>query len=235
MTPIDFGKAQDIEAVERLASPLAGRRFVDIGCGKGDLARALVARGAKVLGVEPDPNQAAAHRDAAPVRDLTFAEATAEALPLKDGAVDGAIFGRSLHHVPTGTMARALAEAIRVLDPDQGVLVVLEPTLDGAYSRVMQPFHDETAVRNAAQAALAEHATPRFARRETYVFHTVFRYDDFGAFVDEVAGSTFNPFRRADVDTPTVRALFEANRAGDHFLVRDDTRVDVFRGPKGRV
>jgi ubiquinone/menaquinone biosynthesis C-methylase UbiE len=227
MATTDLGEATDIEVVARLVPP-SGLAFVDIGCGKGELARALAARGASVLGVEPDPVQAAANRMAGAVAGVAFAEASAEALPADDGAFDGAILGRSLHHVPMNSMGQALAEAIRVLRPGTGVLLVLEPTIDNPYSRVMRPFHDETAVRKAAQEALARHAAPRFASRETFLFRTSYRYPSFADLVEDVAGASYNAHRREDVDTPEVRALFEANRSGDGLA--DETRVDLFRG-----
>ena len=79
---------------------VGGRSLIDVGCGGGALARALAERGATVLGVEPDPVQAARNREASETPGVSFAEGRAESLPVGDGAADGAIFGRSLHHVP---------------------------------------------------------------------------------------------------------------------------------------
>ena len=52
--PEDLGRADEASVLERVV-PLAGLQVVDIGCGGGRVARQLVARGARVLGVEPDP------------------------------------------------------------------------------------------------------------------------------------------------------------------------------------
>ena len=72
--PEDLGAANEAGVIARVL-PLAGLRVVDIGCGGGRVARQLVGHGATVLGVEPDPVQAARNRQAEPLPGLTFAEA----------------------------------------------------------------------------------------------------------------------------------------------------------------
>ena len=74
---------------------------------------------------------------------------------------DLVLFVFSLHHVPAGKLAGALAEARRVLRPS-GRLYVAEPLAQGPHQYVMELFHDETAVRKPAAEALANFAAPRF-------------------------------------------------------------------------
>ena len=107
---VELGERSDIAAVGALAT-LDGLHVIDVGCGPGDIARALVASGATVIAAEPDPIQAAKNRAAPPLDSLTFVEAGAEALPVADGSMDGVFFFRSLHHVPIEKMDAALAEA----------------------------------------------------------------------------------------------------------------------------
>ncbi|HYX75819.1 MAG TPA: methyltransferase domain-containing protein, partial [Gaiellaceae bacterium] len=66
---------------------LAGRRVLDIGCGTGRAAEALVERGARVWGVEPEPEMAALARE----RVSTVKAAPAEQLPFKDGWFERAL------------------------------------------------------------------------------------------------------------------------------------------------
>ena len=143
--------------VLREAVKLAGRRVVDIGCGRGGLAGWLARQGADVLGVDVQVEAVARARAAG----IAAVAAAADALPLADGTVEVAVVFNSLHHFLDP--AAALAEARRVLAPG-GVLYVAEPLAEGAYFAFMQPVDDETEVRATALRALA--ATTGWAARE---------------------------------------------------------------------
>ena len=131
-------------------APLADRAILDIGCGTGTLARALSEDGAAVTGIDPGAEALAKARGLVPA--ARFEAASAEALPFGEGQFDGAVMLNSLHHVPDP--ARALAEAARVLRPG-GRLVVIEPLASGTFFDALKPIEDETAIRAAAQAAIA--------------------------------------------------------------------------------
>ena len=226
-----LGERSDADAVAALIS-VAGLTIVDVGCGAGKSSRELAAMGADVIGVEPDPVQAAKNRAAAATLGVVFHEARAERLPVESGSADGVIFFRSLHHVPVEAMEATLAEAARVLRPEAGFLCVIEPGMAGTHFPIMRPFNDETRARKAAQAALVNSA-PRLFRefdRFRYVQHP--RYADFEAMVARFTGQTFNTIRREQVETDEVRALFQAGRteAGD-YRFEQPMLLDVFRGP----
>ena len=131
-------------------APVAGRALLDIGCGSGGLAGALAAQGAVVTGIDPNPALIAAA--AAAVPDGRFAVACAERLAFPDGSFAGAVFLNSLHHVSDSPAA--LREAARVTVPGARIVVV-EPLAEGSFFDALKPVEDETAVRQAAQAALA--------------------------------------------------------------------------------
>ncbi|MBU6444796.1 MAG: class I SAM-dependent methyltransferase, partial [Alphaproteobacteria bacterium] len=80
MTRTDLGNKSDLEAIDTLLK-VGGLRLIDVGCASGAQDRELVAKGAQVLGVEPDPIQAEKNRQAEPVPGLSFIEARAQALP----------------------------------------------------------------------------------------------------------------------------------------------------------
>ena len=221
-----WGRSTDLAVLDRLVQ-VRGCSVVDVGCGRGDLARSLAERGATVLGVEPDPVQAARNREAPGTDGVTFVEGHAESLPVGDGEADGVIFGRSLHHVPEAAMRPALKEARRVLAAG-GFLYVLEPVMQGAFSVVMKPFHDETEVRRQAREALADSA-PLFARAREVHYEVERRFESHETFVELFSGLTYNSYGADAVRSETVRRLFEAGRtdAGD-YAFEQPMRVDLF-------
>jgi SAM-dependent methyltransferase len=101
-----------------------GRRVLDLGAGTGKLTGTLIASGAEVVAVEPDPAMLAELRRALPaVRALP---GSAEAIPLPAGSVDAVLAGNALHWFD---MAVAGPEIARVLVPG-GVLAGLWNVLD---------------------------------------------------------------------------------------------------------
>ena len=220
-----------LETMDRLVA-LAGKRVVDAGCGDGALARAMVARGASVVALEPEPGQARRNRLELAGDAIAFHQTGAEAMPCADASMDGVVFSKSLHHVPMALMVQALEEAMRVLEPRDGFLYVLEPESGGSHTELMRPFHDETRPREAARELLESFVRPRFRAALRTTFTARSRYDDFESFADRVCGYGYNGYRRGDVDTPRVRALFEAGRdPGGGYSFEQPMRVDLFTGP----
>lgn len=230
---IDLGEMSDVAAIAKLL-PVTGLNVVDVGCGPGATSRELAERGADVLGVEPDPIQAAKNREADPAPRLTFAEGGAQSLPLKDHSADLVVFFRSLHHVPLDLMDAALAEAARVLKPGTGALCVVEPGMDGSNFAMMRHFHDETQVRTAAQAALARNIPKLFGEAVYYRYEQYPRHRSFTAMVERVMGQTFNSLDRARVESAQTRAAFEKGRTAEGDYVFDQPMLlDVYRKPMG--
>jgi SAM-dependent methyltransferase len=140
-----------LSLILEVLEPLPGRRVLDIGCGPGFLAKALIARGAEVTGVDPDEATIAAARANAP--GARFMAASGASLPFEAAEFDGAIFLNSLHHLPANEMRLALAEAARVTRPD-GFVIVIEPLASGSFFEAFRTIEDETEVRGLAQSAL---------------------------------------------------------------------------------
>jgi len=214
----DLGECSDVAAIQKLIA-VTSLELLDVGCGAAAASRELVRCGAIVTGLEPDPIQAERNRSAMPMTGLTLLEGRAEALPVPDQSVDGVIFFRSLHHVPLGSMDTALREATRVLRQGSGFLAVVEPGMTGSHFKVMRPFHDETSVRIAAQAALSRLCDAGFyARISRHAFVQYPRHANFEEMVERVTGQTFNSISREMVETDEVRYLFEHGRTdqGDY-------------------
>ena len=111
-------------AVRWALEPASGPRVLDLGAGTGKLTSTLVAMGADVIAVEPDPAMLTELRRALP-SVLAF-HGSAEAIPLPDESVDAVLAANALHWFD---MALAGPEIARVLAPD-GVLAGLWNVMD---------------------------------------------------------------------------------------------------------
>ncbi|TWF82907.1 class I SAM-dependent methyltransferase [Kitasatospora viridis] len=120
----DFNRAA---LLDLLPAELAGRRVLDLGCGEGLVARALAARGAEVLGIDP----------CAPLLDHARAAGTPGPGTVRYAVDDGCLLatvadrsvewvtaGLSLNHVPD--LGAALTAVRRVLTA-HGALVFSVP------------------------------------------------------------------------------------------------------------
>ncbi|MFD8595271.1 class I SAM-dependent methyltransferase [Kitasatospora sp. NPDC059646] len=107
----------------QLPARLDGQRVLDLGCGEGIIARAVAARGATVLGIDPSP----AMIEHARARGGGAVYAVDDGCALRtvaDGSVDLVTAGLSLNNVPD--LDAALAAVRRVLVP-HGSLVLTIP------------------------------------------------------------------------------------------------------------
>jgi ubiquinone/menaquinone biosynthesis C-methylase UbiE len=188
--------------------PVEGAQIVDVGCGDGALVRALTKRGAHVTGVEILDDALNRARAAQPVRDERYIKGVGENLPMHNDSVDAVIFMNSLHHVPIPHMAKALAEAARVLKPG-GLALIHEPEPRGGYFELTKLVDDETEVRAAALKALK-------SVRELEPVDEVFylnpvKHEDYQSFADRMAG--VDPTRSTLIRTEDarLRALFQAS------------------------
>ncbi len=107
------------DAIRRHLSPSPGMTVADVGAGTGQFAAALSDWfGLSVVAVEPS----AAMRARIPRRPgIQVLEGHASALPLPDGAADGAWLSLVIHHIPD--LEAAAREIGRVLRPGAPVLI----------------------------------------------------------------------------------------------------------------
>jgi ubiquinone/menaquinone biosynthesis C-methylase UbiE len=113
----------------RVVGPVDGRRVLEVGCGTGELLRAVAAAGrpARLAGLDPDPKmlaQADAKLRGAGV-EPELVRGYAQALPFPDGSFDLVLSSLMLHHLDTPTKRSALREWRRVLAPG-GALVLVD-------------------------------------------------------------------------------------------------------------
>ncbi|MFF2041949.1 class I SAM-dependent methyltransferase [Kitasatospora sp. NPDC058170] len=146
-------------AVRWALEPAPGPRVLDLGAGTGKLTATLVALGAEVIAVEPDPAMLAELR-----RSLPAARAlpgSAEVIPLPDASVDAVLAGNAMHWFD---MAVAGPEIARVLAPG-GVLAGLWNVMDDRVEWVAG------LARVGGSAAVGPRDTPAGWRAETADMH----------------------------------------------------------------
>ncbi|MEV5375956.1 class I SAM-dependent methyltransferase [Streptomyces nondiastaticus] len=151
----DYAQAAVHWALE--AAP--GPRVLDLGAGTGKLTATLVALGADVIAVEPDPAMLTELRRSLPgVRALS---GSAEEIPLPDGSVDAVLAGNAMHWFD---MAVAGPEIARILAPG-GILAGLWNLMDDQVEWVAG------LARVGGSAAIGPRDTPSSWRTETAGMH----------------------------------------------------------------
>jgi SAM-dependent methyltransferase len=93
--------------------PPPGRQTLELGCGEGRVARDLVARKHRVIGIDSSPTLLRHAREADPAGKYTLADAAR--LPFDSASFDLVVAYNSLMDI--ADMPRAVREAARVLEP----------------------------------------------------------------------------------------------------------------------
>jgi SAM-dependent methyltransferase len=146
-------------AVRWALEPAPGPRVLDLGAGTGKLTATLVAAGAEVTAVEPDPAMLAELRRTVP--EVRALPGSAEAIPLPDASVDAVLAGNAMHWFD---MAVAGPEIARVLAPG-GILAGLWNVMDDGVDWVAG------LARVSGSAAIGPRDTPASWRTETAGAH----------------------------------------------------------------
>lgn len=126
--------------VEAFVAGRSATRALDVGCGNGRHTEALAARAETVFGV--DLSRGLLDEAVARARERGFDDAAAfvhgdaAALPLRDDAVDLAVYVAALHHLsPRERRVESLNELARVLAPDGTALVSAWSTAHDRFDR----------------------------------------------------------------------------------------------------
>ena len=106
-------------------------RGVDVGCGRGDLAAALIGAGWQMAGIEPSPEAAANAR----TRGVDVRVGTLADCELEPSAYDAAVFQHSLEHT---VEPLADLERIRAALRPGGLVAITVPNFDNWQARRLQ-------------------------------------------------------------------------------------------------
>ena len=224
-----LGVRTDVAAILDVLGPVQGLEVLDVGCGEGQNARDIANAGARVAGF--DPFIEGTDWLAQGAGSYRLVRATADALPVDDRSADVVLFVFSLHHVPQPKLAGALAEARRALKPS-GRLLVAEPLASGPSHYVSSLFHDETAVRAGAAAALAAHAAPHFGSHRTLSYTFRRRWDNFDRYAERmIANRRFNGYTEEAVLAPEVHRRFDEMFTAGNGTFDQTVRIDLFCSP----
>jgi SAM-dependent methyltransferase len=136
-------------AMRRWFGRVAGRRVLDLGCGTGRHATALVAAGADVVALDFTPEMLArakrtpALQDPDPARRvLWLRHALPDPMPFPDATFALAVLGLVAEHLDDAALDAALREVARVLAPGgRCLLSALHPdrTAEGQRARFIDP------------------------------------------------------------------------------------------------
>ncbi|MET7768817.1 class I SAM-dependent methyltransferase [Nocardia sp. NPDC005366] len=129
----------DRPACLELLGDVAGRTVLDAACGPGLYAQELLARGARVVGLDQSPRMVELSRDRLPEGDFRVHDLAEPLHWVPDASVDLVLFALALEYVDD--RVAALREMRRALRPD-GALVLsrLHPALTGRATDLAPPI-----------------------------------------------------------------------------------------------
>lgn len=203
--------ADTVHALEyafHLAGDVAGRQVLDLGCGSGQNASILAARGAFVYAMDISPDLLALATRRAELDGLTASVTalcgSAHDIPLPDASVD-VVFGNAiLHHLDLDLTAR---EVHRVLKPG-GRAIFKEP------------------IRNSRIVAFLRNLIP-IRQPDVSPFERPLRHDELARFASRFASWTHREFQLPFVTLAQVARV--PNRAVARLRAWDRALLDRHR------
>ena len=118
-----------LQAALSFAGELAGRRVLDVGCGRGEVVLHCLRQGAEACGVDYSADALQLARQAAGNQSGHWQRADARYLPFRDGTFDLVLMLDIVEHLHPAELSLALADVRRVLKPGGALLVHTMPNL----------------------------------------------------------------------------------------------------------
>lgn len=172
----------NVAAVCREIGDASGQAILDIGCGTGELCRALAKLGANVAGIDPGENAIAQAKELG--GGANYRVATLDDLDASPNSFDVVIFCTSLHHIPDS--ADALLGAIKLVK-NTGKIIVVEPQPDDPLYPVYRWLDDEKEVQAQAQNAIdAIVNNKQLKRSKTLYLSKKYRYESLDHLINDM-------------------------------------------------
>jgi putative AdoMet-dependent methyltransferase len=109
-----------LDMIVEIANVSPGKRVLDIGTGTGNLALRCLARGAKVVGLDPSKRMLAKAREKVgnePRAKFHQVDAPFLCIPYSDASFDAVVSSYAFHHIPHRLKPDSVREMVRVLKP----------------------------------------------------------------------------------------------------------------------
>jgi SAM-dependent methyltransferase len=197
--------ARDV-LLDALPADMSGRRVLDLGCGEGLITRAVAARGAQVVGVDPTVRliERARAFEATAATGATYRQDDGCTLAtVADDWADWVTAGLSLNNVPD--LAAAIASIRRALIPrGQLAFTVPHPCFEAPHARWVGA---ERVIGSYSEEGFWRSANPRGVRRAGNHHRTISHY--LTALIDHGFALTMiaePPARPLVIDEQTHRA-----------------------------
>jgi ubiquinone/menaquinone biosynthesis C-methylase UbiE len=231
------GAAGTVREVKSVLEPifevvsLEGKNVIDVGCGTGDVARALSEHGARVIGVDRPEMLAKARIDESSSL-VHFLDGGAQRLPVASGSAELVLFLASLHHVPPAKIPEAVGEAHRVLCPG-GQALFIEPLVECSYYLITRLAEEETEARRHAHEAIRNAGTVGFRQESEDFFFIKRSFEDFRYLLDlhweESEELKRETLARAEAIAHTLAA--GASCTIDQYRFQSACRLNLLRKP----
>jgi ubiquinone/menaquinone biosynthesis C-methylase UbiE len=179
MNELKYTKVKnEFELIRKYIQP--GKPVLDIGCGQGNLVKAMIDAGYKAFGIDKDTliEEAINKPGSRDLRKSLFT-GKAEKIPFEDGTFDFLVLFASFHHIPQDKMKKAFTECKRVLTPKGRLLIVEPDPQKGDYYELLKLANDEKEIQYKAYKSIQKLAKQFFGKNAEKYYYMPRTIDDY--------------------------------------------------------
>jgi ubiquinone/menaquinone biosynthesis C-methylase UbiE len=156
----------------------ANKVFIDIGCGTGDVVRALNKKGFSAFGIDSEEMLTKANINLYSEGEK-FLTGNASKLPVKNESADVVTYIASFHHIPLPEMNTALEECKRVLKPGGHVLFIEPVPEPETYYEILKLAEDEKEILAKSFSAIKQIKKMNFSFFKEEFFYMERSFSDY--------------------------------------------------------